>query len=212
TQHSPYTPGELFDIGWLRQSICNLLPNYHFNFFTKVGNTESDILWRVWSSILYMFDDCEIDVNSGETESRATSDNNNSSRSLGKRKLHGTRVDLRFTYDGAELGCAEAGRVDEGELGTKEMLEGSLKCPKTLRDMFVHLSKKYPDKKSGLRTFGFMMMGYSISASIMDSPGGNVCRLTRITPRYTVSTNIKAFRHRVLPILKFFLSIKQTML
>ncbi|KAI9276823.1 hypothetical protein BDA99DRAFT_554777 [Phascolomyces articulosus] len=73
---------------------------------------------------------------SGETESRATTDNNNSSRSLGKRRRHRTRVDLHFTYDGAGLGCAKAGRVDEGEFGTKEMVEGSLKYPTTLRDTY----------------------------------------------------------------------------
>ena len=96
---------------------------------------------------------------SGEKESRATSNNNNASRFLGKRKLHGTRVDLRFVYDGAELGCAEAGRSDEGELGTKEMNESCLKCPKTLRDMYVLLLKKYPDKQNQIMTFGFILMG-----------------------------------------------------
>ena len=62
-------------------------------------------------------------------------------------------------YDGAELGCAEAGTSDEGELGTKELNESGLKCPKPLRDMFVLLLNKYPDKQHGISTFGFILMG-----------------------------------------------------
>ncbi|KAI7855766.1 hypothetical protein BDC45DRAFT_438165 [Circinella umbellata] len=210
THHSPYTPQESYNITWLRQSIMNLLMNYQSNFFSKNGNTESDILFRVWSCVQYAFDKSKIDVNSGEKESKATSCNNNSNRSLGKRKMHGTRVDLRFMYDGSELGCAEAGRVDEGELGTKEMSESQLKCPKTLRDMFVQLLKKYPDKQDELLTFGFIMMGFSVSVIVMDSPGGSICRITR-SPRYSITSDIEAFTYRVLPILKFFLSVKKTM-
>ncbi|KAG2220315.1 hypothetical protein INT45_009948 [Circinella minor] len=68
-------------------------------------------------------------------------------------------------YDGSELGCAEAGigRADKGESGTKEMSESQLKCPKTLRDMFVQLLQKYPDKQDKLLTFGFIMMGFFVS-------------------------------------------------
>ena len=96
---------------------------------------------------------------SGEKESRATSNNNNASRFLGKRKLHGTRVDLRFVYDGAELGCAEARRSNGGEPGTKEMNKSCLKCPKTHRDIYVLLLKKYPDKQNEIMTIDFILMG-----------------------------------------------------
>ncbi|KAI7852655.1 hypothetical protein BDC45DRAFT_513116 [Circinella umbellata] len=211
TRHSPYTSKESYSITWLRQSIMNLLTNYKYGFFTRTGVTESDVIFRVWSSIQYAYEDTIISVNSGEKEIQATSNNNNANRSLGKRKLHGTRVDLRFVYDGAELGCAEAGRSDEGELGTKELNESNLKCPKTLRDMYVLLLKKYPDKQNEISTFGFILMGLSVFILVMDSPGGTVCRVSR-SPRYQVSTDIRAFSTRVIPLLQIFLQVKKTML
>ena len=96
---------------------------------------------------------------SGEQEALATSEGRNLNRTLKERKLHGTRVDLRFVYDGVEIACGEAGCNNEGEKGTKEMKESQLKCPKTLRDMLVNLMKRYTDKKEDLMTFGFIMMG-----------------------------------------------------
>ncbi|KAI9278510.1 hypothetical protein BDA99DRAFT_531259 [Phascolomyces articulosus] len=211
TRHQPFSADENYDITWLRQTIMMMMSNHRSNFYTKAGPSETDILCRVWSSIQYSFDDTDITVFGGEQESVATSENNNANRTLGKRKNHGTRIDLRFIYDGMELGGAEAGRQDEGVGGTKELVEGQLKCPKTLRDMLIRLCTKYMDKKEKLMTFGFIMMGFSISLMVMDCPGGNVCRVVR-APRYSVTSDIISFTTRVLPLLKFFLSIKHTLL
>lgn len=78
---------------------------------------------------------------------------------LNARKLHGTKLDMKFSWEEYELGCAEVGRMDDGEHGTKEMRESKLKSPKTMRDMLVVLSRSFPAQKKALRTFGYIMMG-----------------------------------------------------
>ncbi|KAI9491459.1 hypothetical protein BDB00DRAFT_874356 [Zychaea mexicana] len=184
TRHAPYTDEEKYDITWLRQSVMNLASNYRSNFLIKAAENK---------------------------EALATSEGRNMKRTLKERKLHRTRVDLRFVYDGVEIACGEAGRKSEGERGTKEMHESQLKCPKTLRDMFVSLAKKYTGTKQDVITFGFIMMGFSISLLFMDCPGRSVCRLTRL-PKYHVTTDIDAFTDNVLPILDILLQVKHTML
>ena len=47
----------------------------------------------------------------------------NENRLLGKRKSRDIRPDVYFKYDGLEIGSGEAGKMDEGEYGTKEMNE-----------------------------------------------------------------------------------------
>ncbi|KAI9491436.1 hypothetical protein BDB00DRAFT_767078, partial [Zychaea mexicana] len=142
-----------------RQSIMNLASNYRSNFFIKAGISEDDILSQVWSIIRYLYDDTKIDVHSGEQEALATNEGRNSNRTLKERKLHGTRVDLRFTvYNGTKIAYGEAGCNYEGKKGTKEMKESQLKCPKTLHDMFVSLVKRYIGTKQDLITLGFIMI------------------------------------------------------
>ncbi|KAI9278513.1 hypothetical protein BDA99DRAFT_8895 [Phascolomyces articulosus] len=176
--------------------------NYLSSFHTKAGPFETDILRPVWSSIQYSFDDTGITVFGREI---------NANQTLGKRKNYGIRINLRFLYDGMELGGAEVGRQDEDVGGAEELVEDQLMCPKTLRDLLVRLCTKYMDKKEKLMTFGFIMVGFSISLMVMDCPGGNVCRVVR-APRYSVTSDIISFTTRVLPLLKFFSVIKCTLL
>ena len=66
---------------------------------------------------------------------------------------------MRFKYEEYEIGCAEVGKDDDGENGTKEMMELRLKLPKTFRDILANLSISFPGKISVLKTFGYVMMG-----------------------------------------------------
>ena len=66
---------------------------------------------------------------------------------------------MRFKWREFVLGSSEVGGLDEEENGTKELKEGHLKPPKTMRDMFVELVKHHEDKKQSIKTFGYLMIG-----------------------------------------------------
>ena len=94
------------------------------------------------------------------TESIADYDDQISNHVLGKRKCMGVEPDLRYVYDGLEIGCGEAEKGDCGEPGANEL-------PKTMRDMFVLLANKYPNEVLKLRTFGIIMTGNYVLISCM---------------------------------------------
>ncbi|KAI7855762.1 hypothetical protein BDC45DRAFT_76441 [Circinella umbellata] len=75
--------------------------------------------------------------------------------------------------------------------------------------MFVQMLEKYLNKQGELSIFGFIMMGFSVSVLVMDSPGCSICRITR-SPRYNIISDIEAFTYRLLPIFKNFLSVKKS--
>ncbi|KAI8138604.1 hypothetical protein BJV82DRAFT_717277 [Fennellomyces sp. T-0311] len=202
----PYSEAESSNVAWLRHTIMTAMMNCRKKFTDK-HFSETDIIIHIWSQIIYCFADTDIDVNTGENESKATTTNKNAKRTLSDRKNHGTRTDMRFKWKEAELGSTEVGRVDEGEYGTKEFKESTLKLPKTMRDMLVEMVKSHEDKKQHIQTFGFIMMGTAIKAVIMDSIG-NVCRVFR-SQRYIYPADTSAFITRSTPILELFLQVKQ---
>jgi hypothetical protein len=78
------------------------------------------------------------------------------------RKAMGKRGDLILRKGRVEYGCAEAGARDEGEFGTKYMLEKSLKTPKMLKDMFNSLCTLVNNDEIAireLRTVGYIHSG-----------------------------------------------------
>ncbi|KAI8148726.1 hypothetical protein BJV82DRAFT_589382 [Fennellomyces sp. T-0311] len=209
TRFAPYTKNEDPEVTWLRYSISSHMMNFLPG--TNISDlSESDLVHRIWSPLRYVCDGTQINT-ATEKESTASSNGKNAARSLGKRKSHGVRPDIRFVYDNNEIGCGEAGKVDGGEYGTKEMQESHLKCPRMLRDMLAELAKKHPDDLRQLRTFGIIMSGNTGSWLVMDSPGGIVGRLSR-SRRATFTTDVTAYVRKSLPILKSFLRFKRSML
>ncbi|KAI8138624.1 hypothetical protein BJV82DRAFT_673563 [Fennellomyces sp. T-0311] len=199
--HQVFQCNEDFGVTWARQSITNHMMNYAAK--KQAGTpSEIDIILRTWSPLIYSFDDTAVRVQTAK---------NNSHRTLNERKLHGSRVDMRFLWDNFELGCSEVGKDDKGKYATKEMKESQLKCPKTLRDMLAMLSISFPGKVPKLKTFAYIMMGNTISLEVMDCPKKYVCRITR-SPRFTFSDDIEAYVTRTLPILRLYLATKRMML
>jgi hypothetical protein len=81
------------------------------------------------------------------------------------RKAIGRRGDLILRKGSAEYGCAEAGGRDEGEFGTKKMLEKGIKAPKVLKDMLGHLCSLINHDEPctrKLRTIGYIHSGESV--------------------------------------------------
>lgn len=75
-----------------------------------------------------------------------------------KRKVVGTKVDLRFSHLRHEYGCVEAGLEDD-QTGSKALHEGRLKLPRTLKDIFVQLAKAAPSSISRIKVCGFLISG-----------------------------------------------------
>lgn len=107
-------------------------------------------------------------IGRGESTSIASSIRKNASRtvpgmqSLAKWK-RGRKGDLilRTTSD-LEFGGAEAGKFFKSEKATKWLLEGGIKLPKMLKDMFVRLGADVGWSKTALRelrTIGFVHGG-----------------------------------------------------
>lgn len=57
-----------------------------------------------------------------------------------------------------ELGCAEFGKTDAGDNGSKELSEGSIKSPKMMKDMLRALHISFP-QADDLLIIGFIIIG-----------------------------------------------------
>lgn len=74
------------------------------------------------------------------------------------RKAYGHKVDMLFSYLQQEYGCAEAD-LDDQVTGTKAVVEGGVKLPCLLKDMFYQLAKDSPFKLREIRIAGFLISG-----------------------------------------------------
>ncbi|GAB5590549.1 hypothetical protein Unana1_05449 [Umbelopsis nana] len=111
----------------------------------KVQHHENWYMVRIWSLIDRIFADVDgLEAVRGESTRIATASRKNQDRVIPsmvkmKRKAMGRRGDLILRKGTAEYGCAEAGAKDEGQWGTKKLLEKGIKAAKILKDMFNHL-------------------------------------------------------------------------
>ncbi|CAO3601316.1 unnamed protein product [Absidia cylindrospora] len=78
----------------------------------------------------------------------------------------------------------EAGRRQCAENSTKELKDGRLKLPKTIKDMLYMPAKEKPGTTDDLITTGFTIMGNKISMSLMNGPAGYVARIIRTRPLF----------------------------
>lgn len=89
----------------------------------------------------------------------------NSSRISGagllERKAMGTRVDIRFSDQQYEYGCAEAS-PEHHQAGTKTINEGRLKLPGAMKDILLQLAKSASSSISGIKVCRFLISGKSM--------------------------------------------------
>ncbi|KAI9311615.1 hypothetical protein BX666DRAFT_1867420, partial [Dichotomocladium elegans] len=170
-----------FDMDWAQHSMETALRLFGFpgKNIPLNDHTESDVLKRMWIFIDKAFDNVDVDVRSGEMESRASCQRKNKDRKLESRKSHGHRADLLLKCTIGELGCGEAGKSDQGEFGTKELL----KAPKMMKDMLSALISASPSA-TDLETICFIIMGPKLTLLRMDRPSRLTCRLSRSKPKY----------------------------
>ncbi|KAI8968192.1 hypothetical protein BDF20DRAFT_827803, partial [Mycotypha africana] len=145
------------DFDWIRHSVYTLLRLYESDKLKK-PHRESWYLSHVWQFISSVFDNIEnIDVLSQECSSVSSSKRKNKDRSIGsiemrERKKMGYRCDMIFCENRVghdeiiEYGASEAGKLYDGDEGTKRLEEGSKKLPKCLKNMLDRLLLKKDDK------------------------------------------------------------------
>lgn len=68
-----------------------------------------------------------------------------------QKKQHGHKADITFKKFSMELGCTEAGRFDGGKHATKQLVEGGMKMPKMMEDIFLSLCQQKPESIRNIR-------------------------------------------------------------
>jgi len=206
--HSPYDRQRDFDRDWIKSTVYNLLRKYEANSLEK-DHLEMWFIVHIWSFVDRAFENIEgVEVVRGESCSRASSLRKNRNRTVDAvnsmpRKQMGRRGDLIIRRMSTEYGCGEAGRVFEGENGTKILREGGLKTPKMLKDQFDNLCtcvESSEEKVRSLETIGFIHAGLSVLLLRLDSPAGYTCRISR-TKMLTFPSTISEFGTKALPII-----------
>ncbi|KAG9289662.1 hypothetical protein G9A89_014397 [Geosiphon pyriformis] len=156
-----------FDFDWIRNTVYNLLLEYEANHLEN-DHAETWIMLHIWSFIDKAFLDIDgVEVVRGEGSSRASSKRKNLHRVAAstnplKRKAMGRRGDLIIRKWHTEYGCCEAGKIFDGNNGTKLLEEKSLKMPKMMKDMFVDLCEAVNNEKNKIKkleTVGFIIAG-----------------------------------------------------
>lgn len=166
----------------------------------------------------------------GEKTMLSTAQRRNTNRIAGtgelRRKAIGTKVDIRFSYLHYEYGCVEVGLEDD-QTGTKTINEGRLKLPRALKDILVQLSKSAPSSVKGLKACGFLisgkcipqhvpqnitctLLGFQLTAYIMDCPAGGACRVTKVGP-HEFPRALEQFSAKMIPLLFLTWQIRQIM-
>ncbi|KAG1379485.1 hypothetical protein G6F61_004902 [Rhizopus arrhizus] len=198
------------DFDWIRHSIYTLLRLYESDKLKK-AHRESWYLSHVWQFIDSAFDNIKnIDVLSQECSSVSSSKRKNKDRSIGgvemrERKKVGYRCDMIFCEnrighdESIEYGASEAGKLYDGDEGTKRLEEGSKKLPKCLKDMLDHLLLK-KDDRSKIQTIGFVHSGLESFFMTADRPVKYATRIIK-SRRTHISNDISGFGSTILPAL-----------
>ncbi|GAN06832.1 hypothetical protein MAM1_0137c06322 [Mucor ambiguus] len=174
-------------LAWAQTTVLNTIKLFMSNYFPLSDQSEADILRRIWLLIDTVFDYSAIKSRSGEKSSTSSSDGLNAARTIANinqaaRKLMGRKVDMVYKLQPNEYGCMECGKDENNS--TKELSDGMFKIPIIMKDMFNSLAKKTPSLVNDITISSLMIMETKISLIIMDSPGGNVCRISRLKPLY----------------------------
>ncbi|KAI7900632.1 uncharacterized protein BX663DRAFT_151916 [Cokeromyces recurvatus] len=174
-------------LAWAQTIVLNTIKLFMSNYFPLSDQSEADILRRIWLLIDTVFDYSAIKSRSGEKSSTSSSYGLNVARTIANinqaaRKLMGRKVDMVYKLQPNEYGCMECGKDENNS--TKELSDGMFKIPIIMKDMFNSLAKKTPSLVNDITISSLMIMETKISLIIMDSPGGNVCRISRLKPLY----------------------------
>ncbi|KAI9243820.1 hypothetical protein BDA99DRAFT_610347 [Phascolomyces articulosus] len=178
-----FKPLDQPDLYWIRKSIEEVVDLYNMNFFDS-DYIEDDVEYRVWPFVFKCFDLTEIRARSGKRKSQASSARHNRNRTLpahGATTRHrvGEQPDMKCSYLNYELGISEVALKDEGENGSKELHESSIRAPKMLKDFLTNIARERPSILHSIKTAAFIISGLHMSVIVLDCPKGSVCRVTQ---------------------------------
>ncbi|KAF7730074.1 hypothetical protein EC973_003020 [Apophysomyces ossiformis] len=126
------------------------------------------------------------------------------------RKKIGTWTDMIFTMHFAELGTFEDGR--KNDINSKKSLEEiGVKCPKTLKDMFLQLAKRSPNNLRKLSTHAFVTAGLFFNLLMLDCPAGYVCRISTLPAWLQYPVSEAEFAKGIIPIIQSVWHAKRSM-
>ncbi|KAF1796628.1 hypothetical protein FB192DRAFT_1402969 [Mucor lusitanicus] len=175
------------DSSWLQKSYQDAFRLVRSGFFPLQGQTETDLVKRVWSCVDTCFDFSVINSLSGEKCSKASADSANKERCLSKfgRQSSGRKMDYIFLTGPTEteLGCGECALV-EGVKSTKELTDANFKMPKVMKDMANRILFTRSGMAHDLCLVGFYMGANVMKMFTLDFPSGYVGRLNGIGPAY----------------------------
>ncbi|RUP52108.1 hypothetical protein BC936DRAFT_141103 [Jimgerdemannia flammicorona] len=196
-----------FDRDWIRNTVYNLLREYEADSLTK-KHLELWLLIHVWSFIDKAFEDISgieavrrvvlsgvVCKKKWETDCGCINH--------AEKKVLGQRSDLIIRKISMEYGCAEAGKLFEGEKGTKLLREKELKTPKMLKDMFNSLCAAVDgdeQKVRKLESIGFLHAGLVMLLLRLDSPAGYTCRVS-CSKLLEIPSQVAEFSSKALPVI-----------
>ncbi|CDH52463.1 chitin deacetylase [Lichtheimia corymbifera JMRC:FSU:9682] len=220
TQHNTFGPFDRIrqsDLYWVHKAVSDALDLYHCKYFQDLDRTEEDIVRRVWELIERCFDYTNIKYTGGEMTSQASAQRMNGGRDPSaihymKRKRMGTKTDGLFKSKVGflELGTCEAGKCSD-TISTKSIQEGSLKCPKTLKDMLIGIVQESPKNIRNVQTLGFIVSGVYIKLIAASFPQGYVCRILDLSGWLQYPTCERDMVKKLTPIIQLVWHAKTTM-
>ncbi|KAI7856289.1 hypothetical protein BDC45DRAFT_64627 [Circinella umbellata] len=206
-----FDPLDEADMYWARQTIEEAVNLYNYKFFED-DYIEDDVEYCIWPFISKCFGATPIRARSGKRKSQASSARHNQKRSLSaheptSRHTVGMQPDMKCLYLNYEIGFSEVGLKDDGASGTKELYECGMKAPKMMKDFFSAIINEQPSVIRSTKIAAFIISGLHMSALIMDSPEGSVCRITQ-SERATFPCDADVCARQLIPIIELVYRVR----
>lgn len=205
-----YNPEEY----WVKRSILDYACLFIENEKVLPRRTEQDLLGDVYGFIKKSFRLSNTTVETASA-SMSSGENRNEDRTIGSmskvcRKLSSERADLVFKHLSHEIGCLEIGLEDEGQNGTKEMNERSIKTPKMMKNFAHHLVQQYKIDASKIISIGLIISGFNISGLLMTHDRGSIAMI-KSTERLHMPESVAEIPRLLPPVLKLVYNCAQVM-
>ncbi|CAO3657386.1 unnamed protein product [Mucor hiemalis] len=205
-----YNPEEY----WVKRSILDYACLFIENEKVLPRRTEQDLLEDVYGFTKKSF---RLSNTTVETASACMSsgENKNEDRTIGSmskvyRKQSSERADLVCKHLSHEIGCLETGLEDEGQNGTKEMNERSIKTLKMMKNFAYHLVQQYKIDASKIISIGLIISGFNISGLLVTHDRGSIA-IIKSTERLHMPESVAEIPRLLPPVLKLAYNCAQVM-
>ncbi|KAI8142746.1 hypothetical protein BJV82DRAFT_614151 [Fennellomyces sp. T-0311] len=211
----PYNPRTNEDLYKLQNVIQQFVGYYLDDVFDNVKSwTEEDFVTHIWGPFDRFFHSSKIITTRNKTclatSQRVSGERRVTGLSMVSDKKASIRPDLVLVQNGLEYGCSEIGINLSPVPDRKEIVESSLLSPRTMKDMLhsaIAKTKNDAETARKLKIVCFNQTGLTMSLSVMDSPGGYICRIVE-SEKYEVPRHSDLVVSQLFPILQLVLQAK----